>query len=73
MLSNSLASNPSMWNAQIPTLVEAGYRVLRYDSRGHGQSDVPKGPYSMDELALDAVALLLGNMEWQSKGQCRKG
>ena len=41
MLSNSLASDFTMWDKQIPALIEAGYRVLRYDSRGHGQSAVP--------------------------------
>ena len=44
MFSNSLASALSMWDLQVPPLVEAGYRVLRYDSRGHGQSEVPEGP-----------------------------
>ena len=36
MLSNSLASDLTMWDLQIPALIDAGYRVLRYDSRGHG-------------------------------------
>ncbi|MCF8104426.1 MAG: 3-oxoadipate enol-lactonase [Desulfohalobiaceae bacterium] len=58
MLSNSLASDLSMWDAQIPGLIEAGYRVLRYDSRGHGQSAVPEGPYSMEMLAADAAGLM---------------
>jgi 3-oxoadipate enol-lactonase len=44
MFSNSLASAISMWDLQVPPLVEAGYRVLRYDSRGHGQSEVPSAP-----------------------------
>ena len=58
MLSNSLASDLSMWDPQVPALLEAGYRVLRYDSRGHGQSAVPEGPYSMEMLCRDAVGLL---------------
>ncbi len=58
MLSNSLASNLYMWEEQVPQLVETGYQVLRYDSRGHGQSAVPQGPYSIDMLAQDAVELL---------------
>jgi 3-oxoadipate enol-lactonase len=58
MLSNSLASDLTMWDTQIPALVEAGYRVLRYDSRGHGQSAVPEGPYSIELLADDAVGLM---------------
>jgi len=58
MFSNSLASDLTMWDVQIPALVEAGYRVLRYDSRGHGQSAVPEGPYSIELLAEDAVRLM---------------
>lgn len=58
MLSNSLASNLSMWDAQIPVLTEAGYRILRYDSRGHGASATPEGPYSIPMLMDDALGLL---------------
>ncbi len=58
MLSNSLASNLTMWDPQVPALTGAGFRVLRYDSRGHGQSAAPEGPYSMEKLADDAVALM---------------
>jgi 3-oxoadipate enol-lactonase len=57
MLSNSLGTNLAMWDVQIPALTER-YRVLRYDSRGHGQSTVTPGPYSIEQLARDAVALL---------------
>lgn len=58
MLSNSLASNLSMWDLQVPALVEAGFRVLRYDTRGHGESSVPPGPYSIELLATDALRIL---------------
>ena len=58
MLSNSLAADLTMWRPQMDALTGAGYRVLRYDGRGHGQSDVPAGPYSMETLASDAVGLL---------------
>ena len=58
MLSNSLASDLTMWDNQIPALIKAGYRVLRYDSRGHGQSAVTEGPYSIEMLAADAVGLM---------------
>jgi len=58
MFSNSLASDRRVWKFQAPVLTEAGYRVLRYDSRGHGQSASPPGPYSMEMLTLDAVGLL---------------
>ena len=58
MLSNSLASDLTMWDLQIPALIQAGYRVLRYDNRGHGKSAVTEGPYSMELLAADAVGLM---------------
>jgi 3-oxoadipate enol-lactonase len=57
VLSHSLASSGIMWEQQMPALV-AGYRVLRYDTRGHGGSDAPAGPYSLDELGDDVVAML---------------
>jgi len=47
-----------MWKFQVPALVEAGYRVLRYDSRGHGHSAVPEGPYSIEMLTADVVSLM---------------
>jgi 3-oxoadipate enol-lactonase len=58
MLSNSLASDLTMWDLQIPELIEAGFRALRYDSRGHGRSAVPEGPYSIASLTDDAVGLM---------------
>ncbi len=57
VLSNSLGSSLGMWDAQIEAL-QARYRVLRYDTRGHGQSAVPPGPYALDDLVADAVALM---------------
>jgi 3-oxoadipate enol-lactonase len=57
MMSNSLASNLSMWEPQIPPLTSR-YRILRYDTRGHGGTDAPPGPYSLDELTEDARALV---------------
>jgi 3-oxoadipate enol-lactonase len=59
MLSNSLMSNHTMWDPQIDAL-SAEYRVLRYDTRGHGASAAPVGPYSMAMLGEDAVALMDG-------------
>ena len=58
MLSNSLASNLTMWEPTLPALTGAGYRVLRYDSRGHGNTAVPDGPYTMELLAADVLALM---------------
>ncbi len=57
MLSNSLATNLSMWDGQTAVLAER-YQVLRYDQRGHGHSDVPAGNYDFDLLADDAAALM---------------
>ena len=57
MLSHALGASAGMWDAQLPALTQR-YRVLRYDTRGHGQSDVPPPPYTLDELVDDAVALL---------------
>jgi 3-oxoadipate enol-lactonase len=57
VLSNSLGSTHRMWDAQIADL-ERHFRVVRYDTRGHGRSPVPDGPYSIDDLADDLVALL---------------
>lgn len=58
MFSHSLGSNLYMWDLQVPTLEQAGYRVLRYDIRGHGGTQVTVGPYSLAQLGDDAIALL---------------
>ena len=57
VLSNSLGSTWSMWDAQVPELTKR-YKVVRYDVRGHGGSPVPQGPYTIDDLAGDVVALM---------------
>ena len=57
VLSNSLGANLSMWDAQIDTLTRK-FRVLRYDVRGHGQSDAPAGPYTLDQLESDIIAMM---------------
>lgn len=57
MLSNSLGTNRSMWEPQLPAF-GARYRVLRYDTRGHGQSSVTAGDYGLDRLGRDVVNLL---------------
>jgi 3-oxoadipate enol-lactonase len=55
-LSHSLATDLSMWDPQMAKLT-ARYRVLRYDTRGHGATDAPVGPYTLELLAADARAL----------------
>jgi len=57
VLSNSLGTNLAMWDAQIPALAQK-FRILRYDSRGHGLSPVTPGPYTIAGLAQDVVGLL---------------
>lgn len=57
VLSNSLGATTSMWDAQADALAER-FRVVRYDTRGHGGSVVPAGPYDIDDLVDDVVALL---------------
>jgi len=56
-LSNSLATDLSMWDPQVQALA-ARYRVLRYDTRGHGGTDAPAGGYTLEQLAEDVRALL---------------
>ena len=58
LMSNSLASNLTMWDLQVEPLEMEGFKVVRYDSRGHGQSDAPEGAYSIEMLADDAAGLL---------------
>lgn len=58
VLINGLADDLESWGFQIPALVEAGYRVLRFDNRGIGKSDRPAGPYSSKQMADDAKALV---------------
>lgn len=57
VLSNSLGANFSMWDPQLPAF-HSRFRLLRYDTRGHGQSSVPPGPYSIELLANDVLHLL---------------
>lgn len=57
VLSNSLGTDLSLWEPQVGALAER-FRVLRYDSRGHGASTAPAGPYTMQELAADVIGLL---------------
>jgi 3-oxoadipate enol-lactonase len=56
-LSHSLATDLSMWDPQAKALASR-YRVLRYDTRGHGGTDAPAGAYSLSQLADDARGLL---------------
>jgi len=57
MLSNSLGTNLHMWDDQVKPWTQH-FRLVRYDRRGHGQSGVPKGSYSMDQFGRDVIAIL---------------
>ena len=57
MMSNSLMSNLKMWDCTIPAFTDK-YRVVRYDTRGHGATQTTPGPYSIQTLAADAAALI---------------
>ncbi|MCA1455388.1 3-oxoadipate enol-lactonase [Bradyrhizobium sp. BRP22] len=57
MLSNSLGCTLQMWEPQMKALTQV-FRVIRYDRRGHGKSQVPPGPYSIERFGRDVLAIL---------------
>lgn len=57
VLSGSLGATSAMWEPQLPALAEH-FRVVTYDTRGHGASPVPPGPYALADLGADVLALL---------------
>jgi len=57
MFSNSFLTDYGMWDFQLPAF-SRGYRLLRYDVRGHGDTQASSGPYSIDLLVADTIALL---------------
>lgn len=67
IFSNSLGTDLHMWDDQVPAFAD-DYRILRYDSRGHGRSGAPAGGYSIDLLGADAIALMnaldIGTANW---------
>ena len=56
-MSNSLSTTYHMWDPQLDAFATR-YRILRYDQRGHGETEVASGPYSFEQLANDVLALL---------------
>ena len=67
MMSHSLGSSLTMWEPQLESL-EPHFQVLRYDTRGHGGTEAPRGPYTLDLLGEDAISLLnalgIDQMHW---------
>jgi 3-oxoadipate enol-lactonase len=57
VLSNSLGTDLSMWDSQVPPFTEH-FRVLRYDSYGHGASTFASGGFRIDKLGQDVIGLL---------------
>jgi 3-oxoadipate enol-lactonase len=57
LFSNSLGTTCELWNPQLEALSPT-FRIIRYDTRGHGSSEVPDGPYTIETLGLDAIAIL---------------
>lgn len=57
ILSNSLGTSLGMWDPQMPALLQR-YRVLRYDTRGHGESGIPDTPFGIDTLGRDVLAIM---------------
>ncbi|MCB0845055.1 MAG: alpha/beta fold hydrolase, partial [Bacteroidetes bacterium] len=57
ILSHSLGYDLSMWDEIVSPLLPY-FRVLQYDTRGHGESDAPYGPYSMKTLGQDVIELM---------------
>ena len=57
LLLDALGTTVDLWRSQVDRLAEA-FRVIRFDTRGHGRSDAPAGPYALDRLGRDALAVL---------------
>lgn len=57
LFSNSLSSDLSMWDDQVPHLARR-FRVVRYDARGHGSTPATPGPYTIEQLGRDALGVL---------------
>ncbi|MBP2356365.1 3-oxoadipate enol-lactonase [Kribbella aluminosa] len=57
LLGSSLGATQAMWAPQVDVLAKR-FRVIAFDHRGHGGSEVPDGPYTIDDLGGDVVELL---------------
>ena len=59
MLCNSLGTTLHMWDPQVAAFAK-DFRLVRYDRRGHGRSGTTPGPYTMEQLGRDALAIMDG-------------
>jgi 3-oxoadipate enol-lactonase len=57
VLSNSLGTTYALWDRQVDALAER-FRLVRYNARGHGETEAPPGPYAIADLGSDVLALL---------------
>ncbi|MFG1905430.1 alpha/beta fold hydrolase [Kribbella sp. NPDC048928] len=57
LLGSSLGASQAMWAPQVDVLAKR-FRVVAFDHRGHGGSEVPAGPYTIDDLGGDVLELL---------------
>lgn len=57
LLAHSIGTSRVLWDAQVASLAES-WRVIRYDTRGHGKSSAPAADYDLDQLGRDALAVL---------------
>lgn len=58
LFANSIGSDLRIWDDYVKPLTDKGFRVIRHDLRGHGDSPVPAGPYRIEEIGGDALTLL---------------
>jgi 3-oxoadipate enol-lactonase len=58
LFGHSIACNLNLWDDQAAAVIAAGWRAVRYDARGHGQSDAPAGDYELARLGRDALDIL---------------
>ena len=57
MMAHAMGTSHRIWDLQVPALADR-YRILRYDWRGHGDTDAPEGPYTLRQFEQDAVGLM---------------
>ncbi|MEM6664533.1 MAG: alpha/beta fold hydrolase [Pseudomonadota bacterium] len=67
MMAHAMGTSHRIWDLQIEALAPS-YRILRYDWRGHGDTDAPEGPYKLSQFEADAVGLMdalgLARVNW---------
>jgi len=65
VLAHAGVTDSRIWDETVPALVDAGYRVIRYDAPGYGRSPVPTSPYSLVDVALEVLdAAAVRDVHW---------